>query len=170
MKPKNTIATTIFYLSICILTGVGLIVGGVIFLTGSEAQGVSVLLFCVGALFVAMGIYGIVSTIKGRANRGSLSACGQKCSGVIVKIEPDYSTTLNGRHPEIAVCHVVDSYTGEPFEVRSTGYMSDLSQYLMKEVDVYIDRYDRTKYFVDIEKLAGVAPYVPENNQGSNAL
>lgn len=165
MKPRNTLGATIFYLSLCVVVGLLLILLGVSFISGNEEFGPSVLLFIVGGIFIFMGIFAIVSTIKNRPDRNNLKINGQKCSGVILKIVPDFNTTLNGRHPEIAVCHVVDSYTGETFEVTSAGYMSDLTKYVMREVDVYIDRYDKSRYFVDIEKLAGEAlPKAPENS------
>lgn len=157
MKVKNTIGITIIYLSIFVIVGVLLILFGINMINQEGFAGPFILLFLVGGLFVFAGIFAIVSTLKNRVNRDDLRVTGQKCDGVIIQIVPDYSTTLNGRHPEIAVCHVVDSDTGETFEVKSTGYMSDLTKFIMMEVDVYIDRRDRSKYFVDIEKL--VAEY-----------
>ncbi len=153
MKPKNTIATTIFYLSIFVIVGALLIVFGVHMIIEQEVVGPFIICFLFGGIFIFAGIFAIVSTVKNRPDRAYLKKSGQKCNGVIIKIIPDYSTTLNGRHPDMALCHVVDCYTGEPFEVTSTGYMSDLTKYVMREVDVYIDRHDRKKYFVDIEKL-----------------
>lgn len=164
MKPKNTIGTTIFYLMIFVIVGALLILFGISKITEVGFAGPFILLFLVGGLFIFAGIFAIVSTIKNRPDRNKLKVSGQKCSGVIVRIVPDYSTTLHGRHPEMAVCHVVDSYTGEPFEVTSTGYMSDLTGYIMQEVDVYIDRYDKSKYFVDIEALIGVRNNIPDQS------
>ncbi len=157
MKPKNTIATTIFYLSIFVIVGVLVIALGIHMIIEQEVAGPFMICFLFGGIFIFAGIFAIVSTVKNRPDRAYLKKSGQKCNGVIIEIVPDTSTTLNGRHPNMARCHVVDCYTGEPFEVTSTGYMSDLTKYVMREVDVYIDRRDRKKYFVDIEKL--VAEY-----------
>ena len=163
MKPKKAIVKTIFYLSIFVVVGIFLIILGIGEFSNSDEDEMPVIVFIIGGLFIFAGIYAIVTTAKGRVNRGDLKATGQKCSGVIIRIEPDCSITLDGRHPDKAVCHVVDSYTGETFEVRSVGYMTDLTKFMMREVDVYIDRYDRSKYFVDIEKLADTLPAVPQN-------
>lgn len=162
MKLKNTIATTIFYLSIFVIVGALLIVFGVHMIIEQEEAGPFMICFFIGGLFIFAGIFAIVSTVKNRPDRAYLKKSGQKCNGVIIEIVPDTSTTLNGRHPDMARCHVVDCYTGEPFEVTSTGYMSDLSKFVMREVDVYIDRRDRKKYFVDIEKLVQENSELPD--------
>lgn len=164
MKPKNTVGTTIFYLMIFVVVGVLLILFGINMITEEGFAGPFLLLFLVGGLFIFAGIFATISTIKNRPDRNNLKKTGQKCSGVIIRVTLDYSTTLNGRHPQMAVCHVVDSYSGEPFEVTSTAYMSDLNRFLMREVDVYIDRYDRSKYFVDIEALVGGYNNIPDQS------
>ncbi len=157
MKLRHTLGPTIFFLSIFIIVGALLILLGINMITENGFAGPFMLLFLVGGLFIFMAIFAIISTFKKGVNKEDLKLTGQKCGGVVINIVPDYSTTLGGQHPQMAECHVVDSNTGETFTVKSEGYLTDLTRLLYREVDVYVDKYDRSKYYVDIEKL--VAEY-----------
>lgn len=163
MKKKltNALTPSVFYLVIFFVAGIIIFMLGVktVFDEGGASAG-GLLLIGLGLLVVIIALLTIKSTLKSVEVTDDLKRLGQKCEGVIIEVVPDFGTAVDGRHPFVARCHVVDSITGETFVVKSNPYFNDLLRLVGQEVDVYVDEFDRKKYFVDIDKLIEEKPYL----------
>lgn len=161
-KPTNALTASVFYLVIFFVAGIIIFLVGAGNLSDGE-NGISaggVILMILGVVVVLVAMLTIKSTLKSVEVTDDLKRLGQKCEGVIIEIVPDYGTAVDGRHPFVARCHVVDSITGETFVVKSNPYFNDLLRLVGQEVDVYIDEFDKRKYFIDIDKLIEEKPYL----------
>lgn len=163
MKKKltNALTPSVFYLAVFFVAGIIIFMIGIktLFDEGGTSAG-GLVLTVLGVLVVIISLLVIKSTLKSVEITDDLKHLGQKCEGVIIEIVPDYSMAIDGNHPFIARCHVVDSVTGETFVVKSNPYFNDLLRLVGHEVDVYIDEFDRTKYFIDMDKLIEENPYL----------
>jgi hypothetical protein len=139
---------------------IAMIGGGVLANEQTKNTAFAILLIIIGIVLAVVAMIMIKSTLKGAVGTADLKRLGQKCEGVIIEIVPEFSIAINENHPFVARCHVVDSITGETSVVKSDPYFNDISGFVGQEVDVYIDELDRTKYFVDVEKLINEKPYL----------
>ncbi|MBQ8791408.1 MAG: hypothetical protein IJZ51_08860 [Ruminiclostridium sp.] len=158
----NTLTTSVFYLVIFFVAGIIVFLFGIANLSdgkgGTSSSGV--ILMVLGAVVVLFSMLTIRKTLKSVEVTDDLKRLGRKCEGVIIEIVPDFGTAIDGRHPFIARCHVVDNITGETFVVKSHPYFNDLLRLVGQEVNVYVDEFDRTKYFIDIDSLIEEKPYL----------
>lgn len=155
MKLKHTITPTVFYSAIFLVVGIGLALFGIRLLSSGESELVAVpfILIIFGLLIVLVCMLSIKSTLKNAKGEDDLKLTGYKCTGVIIEIVPDYSAAIDGNHPFIARCHVMDSMTGEIMVLKSDPYFNNLSNLMYKEVDVYMDDLEKGRYFIDMDKL-----------------
>ncbi len=160
-KLTNALTPSVFYLAIFFVAGIIIFMLGVkmVFDEGGASVG-GLLLIGLGLLVVIIALLTIKSTLKSVEVTDDLKRLGQKCEGVIIEVVPDFGTAVDGRHPFVARCHVVDSITGETFVVKSDPYFNDMLRLVGQEVDVYVDEFDRRKYFIDIDKLIEEKPYL----------
>lgn len=160
-KLTNALTPSVFYLAIFFVAGIIVFMIGakMLFDEGGTSVG-GLLLIGLGILVVIIALLTIKSTLKSVQVTDDLKRLGQKCEGVIIEVVPDFSMAVDGRHPFIARCHVVDSITGETFVVKSDPYFNDMLRLVGQEVDVYVDEFDRRKYFIDIDKLIEEKPYL----------
>ncbi len=154
MKLKNVIGPMVFYLAVAFVAGVTLVFLGIKMFTGEEGNtAIPFILLFLGILIIFVSMLSIRSTLKKVKVTDDLKRTGYKCPGVIIEIVPDYSMSIEGNHPLIARCHVMDSITGEIMVLKSDPYFNNLSKLMYKEVDVYIDDLEKGRYFIDMEKL-----------------
>ncbi len=160
MKLKNTIAPAVFYSSVFLVVGIGIILFAIRIIMSGEAKlsTLSFVIMFVGIIIVVISLLSIKSTLKKVKVTDDLKQTGYKCPGVIIEIVPDYSMAIDGNHPFIARCHVMDSVTGEIMVLKSDPYFNNLSKLMYKEVDVYIDDLKKGRYFIDMDKLISENP------------
>lgn len=113
-----------------------------------------IILILMGLPFSAVGGGFIISSVKKSILKKSLLTDGEQMSGIITNVYPDTSIKINGRNPFKADCKVVDPYSGETYLYSSEGVMNDISCLVGASVTVYVDRGDRSRYYVDIESAA----------------
>ena len=151
MKLSNAKKTSI------IMGGFVLAIGFLLLISGLQSLntdgGAVGLLFIIGGVMSLIGVTVILVSVLTSEPRKGLKKTGQKFSGVITEIVPDYTQSVGKyhKHPQIAVCNVVDEYSGETFIARSASYYTDLSKLVEREVDVYVDKSNREKYYVDLK-------------------
>jgi len=89
----------------------------------------------------------------------SFRTTGRKVEAQILKIDIDMETTVMNRHPYYILCKWVDPMSGREY-LHTIKYIWDEPKTLLagrNTIDVYIDRNDPEKYFMDIAFLGEAA-------------
>ena len=84
---------------------------------------------------------------------------GRKVEAQILKIEIDMETTVQQRHPYFIDCKWSDPITGKEYRHTIRYIWTDPKTLLAgrSTIDVYIDRNDPEKYFMDVAFLGASA-------------
>lgn len=111
------------------------------------------------------GILGLVFSLTGlgyhivrRANHSRaqrLKQSGELIRADFVSVDVNNAVSVNRRHPFFILCDWKDPLTGQRERFKSGFIWSDPTPFidLHKKIDVYIDRNNRKKYYVDISFL-----------------
>lgn len=80
---------------------------------------------------------------------------GRKMQAEIISVEIDNNTTIQRKHPYIIICKWIDPLTGKEYTHTIKYIWKDPIPLLAgsNTIDVYIDREDPEKYFIDTEFL-----------------
>ena len=105
----------------------------------------------IGLLFFIIGLPFLIFGIKKRKLKLLLIETGSQAVGIITDIEIDRTVRVNNRYQRKAHCKVVDEYTGEIYLYSSDGVAGNIDYLVGRQVTVYYDPDDRSKYYVDIE-------------------
>ncbi len=141
----------------CIIGIVFICVGtGVTVLGNNTGEGGEVMLFLyifggIGLVFLAVGLPFLIAAIKKRNTKIRLIETGVQTVGIITGVERNLQVTVNGRHPFRAECQVTDPVTGEIYLYSSESVMRKIDYLIGRQVTVFYDPDDRSKYYVDIE-------------------
>jgi hypothetical protein len=86
---------------------------------------------------------------------------GRKLQAAIIGIETDLNTNVLEKHPYIINCSWIDPITGREYTDSVKQLWKDPSPLLAgrKYLDVYIDRDDPEKYFLDTEFMGDIKAY-----------
>lgn len=118
-----------------------------------------------GALFLGIVVILRIIAAKKRRKQQDLMANGRCVSATVTDIVTDTSVTVNGRPSRRIECCYTDDVTGKTYLYQSERLFSGVSALstLMQAdqtpfrvgptVPVYIDRYDETRYYVDVASL-----------------
>jgi uncharacterized protein (UPF0333 family) len=119
--------------------------------------GKKVIIFAV--LLLIMDIYLIITNKKKSSSARNFKANGRKVEAEIMKIYVDEDTTFREKHPYLIECRWVDPITGREYAHTIRNIWTDPKPFLAgrSRIDVYIDRQDPEKYFMDIEFLGDLA-------------
>lgn len=168
MKLKKASTAKLWFGSIFLITGIAMIVASfAIKLSrtnsnsgrGNDNTTAALVLFGMGALFVALIGVLIVQIMKKSALNKRLVREGEQFIGTIISVGIDNSITINGRSPDKVVCEVIDRFTGNKYLYSSDGYMNSLSYMIGMTVTVYVDPNDKGVYFVDLSTVSGTGDY-----------
>lgn len=111
----------------------------------------------IGAIFLVMGIAGMISTAiltrKGNHDKELLKT-GKRIEATVESIELDTFITVNGRHPYIVICTYTDIFTGMQYRFKSKRLMRNPELVLKPgdTVDVYVNENDYSKHYVAVEE------------------
>jgi hypothetical protein len=115
----------------------------------------------IGIIMLLFDLY-LINQNKSR-NKSAIKfrTSGRKVQAEITSIEPDMNTTVLEKHPYIINCRWVDPMTGKEYTDTIKQIWKDPAPLLAgrSHIDVYIDRDDPDKYFLDVEFLSGIKPY-----------
>lgn len=118
-----------------------------------------------GALFLGVVVIIRIIAAKKRRKRQVLIANGRCVSAMVTDIVVDASVVVNGRPSRRVECCYTDAMTGKTYLYQSERLFSGVGtlRALMQAdqtpfragttVPVYIDRYDESRYYVDVESL-----------------
>jgi len=82
-----------------------------------------------------------------------LMAEGRKVYAEVTGGSVNYNVRINGRHPYKLECRYTDPATGAIYLYSSGNIFIDPDLYVGRQVVVYVDRTDYSKYIVDMDSL-----------------
>jgi len=107
----------------------------------------------IGAVFFLIGMITLlVSGIAGKKKK-RLMAEGRKVYAEVTGGSVNYNVRINGRHPYKLECRYTDPATGAIYLYSSGNIFIDPDLYVGRQVAVYVDRTDYSKYIVDMDSL-----------------
>jgi hypothetical protein len=120
--------------------------------SGKKVIGIAILL-------LILDLYLIYTNKKRNKSATNFKTTGRKVEAEITKIDIDMNTTVLKKHPWFIECRWIDPITGKPYTHTIKNIWIDPYSVLAgrKTIDVYIDRQDPDKYFMDIEFLGDIA-------------
>jgi len=106
-------------------------------------------------MLLLFNLYSVYSDRKRTKTSDNFKTTGRKVEAQILKIDTDLTTTIMKKHPYYIDCKWVDPMTGREYTHTIRNIWTDPGTLLAgrKTIDVYIDRNDPEKYFMDIEFL-----------------
>ncbi len=113
-----------------------------------------IILAFMGLIFGAVGggIFFTNVTAGGKCKK--LMENGDRVTGTITNVITVTNVRINHRHPFKAEVEVIDPYTGERYLYSSKQVLDDIYYMVGSTVDVYVDRDDKSKYYVDLDSVA----------------
>jgi uncharacterized protein (UPF0333 family) len=107
-------------------------------------------------------LFNIYSAYQGRKKEKSdnyFRATGRKVEAQVLKIDKDMSLAIKGKNPYSIDCSWVDPITGKEYAhtIRNVWNDPEIMMAGRRSIDVYIDRNDPEKYFMDISFLGEAA-------------
>jgi hypothetical protein len=113
----------------------------------------------VAILLLLVNLVSIYQSKKRNKTESYYKTNGRKMEAEITKIDTDLSITIMKKHPWLIDCKWVDSMTGREYTHTIRYIWVDPETVLSgrKAIDVYVDREDPEKYFMDIAFLGEVA-------------
>ena len=97
--------------------------------------------------FVVIGAVMLGSALKRKALEKKLRENGRKLWATVTSFSPNYSVTINGRHPYIIHCE----YNGVPYQ---GDYSRPITEAIVgKTIPVYVSTEDPKNYLVDTSVL-----------------
>lgn len=112
-----------------------------------------IVVFPMGVFFAGMGGIFAAFEIKKSKRKKFLIQNGIRTLATVTDIVTDTSTTVNGRHPNMIRCEIVDDYTGQIRSYTSDSSFNDYSVYLGMPVNIYVNPTDPNEAYVDTQSL-----------------
>lgn len=113
----------------------------------------------VGILLLLVNLLSIYQDRKRSKSANSFKTTGRKVEADITKIDLDMNITILKKNPYYIDCRWVDPMSGKEYTHTIRNIWTDPKTLLAgrNRIDVYIDREDPEKYFMDIEFLGDIA-------------
>lgn len=108
----------------------------------------------IGAFFVFICIMHFITEYKNLLDIKRVKREGIVYKGTIIKAEIHPLINKNGVHPQTAICQYSDGSPDGLKTVKSDYFYNELGLLVGREVDIYIDKENSDKYYVDMSKLA----------------
>jgi hypothetical protein len=115
----------------------------------------------IGIAMLLFDLYVIYLNRSGNKSANKFRTTGRKVEAEITGIETDMNTTVMKKHPYIINCRWVDPITGKEYTDAIKQIWKDPAPLLAgrNHIDVYIDRDNPDKYFIDVEFLGDIKAY-----------
>lgn len=111
----------------------------------------------IGAVFFLIGMgFLLFSGIAGKKKKRLMTE-GRKVYAEVTGGNVNYNVRINGRHPYKLECRYTDLATGAVYLYSSGNIFFDPEPYIGRQVAVYIDRANYSKYVVDTDSLNELA-------------
>jgi hypothetical protein len=106
-----------------------------------------------GVVFTGIAAGFSVAIVRKARRRAELLRIGRRTPCRLVRVEPDTSIRINGRHPWRLKVQWQDPYTGKTHTYRSDTLYQDPTGRVGDTIDVLVDPHDPRKYWVDVSAL-----------------
>lgn len=134
-------------------------------MTGDVAKTIGIIFIIVGGVLFAVSM--IIVFLSGRKKRKTknLIETGEELWAEVAEVCVNNMITYRvstkayretGGHPFFLLCRYEDPATREVFTFKSGNYMRNLSELEGRQIRVYCDRNDRSKYYVDVESACSL--------------
>jgi len=120
--------------------------------TGSAAL-LPVVFGAVGGPFLVIGIILAAVSARKRAMIRRVVEEGRFVMADVADIRPNYSVEINGRCPYVLECHYRDPASGTLHVFRSRNLFFCPAETENRQVRVYVDPENFSRYYVDVESL-----------------
>jgi hypothetical protein len=113
----------------------------------------------IGIVMILFNLLSIYSDRKKTKSENNFRTTGRKVEAQIVKTDKDMTVTIQRKNPYYIDCRWVDPMTGREY-THTIRYIWKDPQILLagrNTIDVYVDRNDPEKYFMDISFLGAAA-------------
>ncbi len=150
-KRSSLVGTTIFF-----IVGVVSVVVASSLLSGDVPEKSRIPFIAwgvIGGVFAVIALIGYATFLKQKLDKDRLMSGGILYKGTIIATEEHPTSYINHVHPQTALCQYSDNITGGLRTIKSDYYYNNLIHYVGREVDIYMDRSNCEKYYVDMEKL-----------------
>jgi hypothetical protein len=126
-------------------------------ITDGKKGGKKILIIAI--VMLLFDLYLIYTNRKKIKVSDNFKTTGRKVEAEITSVEIDNNTTIMKKHPYLINCKWVDPVTGKEYTHTIINIWKDPAPLLAarKTIDVYIDREDSEKYFLDTEFLGDTA-------------
>ena len=106
-----------------------------------------------GSIFLIIGGFALFSMAKNGGKRKRLMLENNKVRAVVTGIETVQNVRINGVRPMRVCCEYLDEVKNEKFSFKSEMINPSLAEGINAGdiVDVYVDYYDYSNYYVDVE-------------------
>lgn len=128
----------------------------------SDAKMFTTIFMGVGGLFALVGLIWLIILLAKRAGNKRLMTEGYKLEGTVVNSTMNANVRINGIHPYKLECRVNNPYDGNIYLYSSANITDDVSHLIGQTVNVYVDRNNPKKYYVDVYEL--INRHMLENN------
>lgn len=113
----------------------------------------TIIVCSIGIPFLIIGTVFTAITVRRGKKRKLLMQTGQKLFAEVTGGHIVMNYELNGRHPYKLECRYTDAFTGKTYLFSSGNMWLDPALYIGKQVVVYADKADLSKYYVDTAGL-----------------
>lgn len=113
----------------------------------------TLILCIIGLPFLLVGIGFMIALVRSGNKKKKLMANGKKLYTEVTGGSQNFNYTVNGRHPYKLECQYTDPYTGAVYLYSSGNVWIDPNLYIGRQVAVYVDPADFSKYYVDVDSL-----------------
>ncbi|MED9903925.1 MAG: hypothetical protein UFG06_07055 [Lachnospiraceae bacterium] len=113
----------------------------------------TIILCSIGLPFFIIGAVFLAVTARRGKKKQLLMQTGQKLFAEVTGGHMAVNYTVNGRHPYKLECRYTDTFTGKTYLFGSGNIWLDPALYIGKQVAVYADPADFSKYYVDAASL-----------------
>lgn len=114
---------------------------------------VFITLMIMGIISFCIGAVPCIISLKKSHRAKYLLAHGRVLCGTVEHVDLNRSYRVNGRHPFVIYCAWKDEYSDTLYRFKSDNLWTDPSHAFPEgsEIDIYVDRNDFGKYYVDVE-------------------
>jgi hypothetical protein len=121
---------------------------------GAEPEMLPMIFALIGVPFLAIGICFAAHSLWRRKVIRHVVEEGCSVMANVVAVSPNFTVTVNGRHPYVMECHYIDPLTGSLHVFYSRNLFYCPSEFIGRQVKVYVGRDDLKHYYVDVPDTA----------------
>lgn len=116
----------------------------------------TIILCSVGGPFAVLGAVFLLLVFRKSRKKKKLMESGRQVWAEVTGGNMNYNYSLNNRHPWRLECSYTDAGTGNTYLYRSGNIFVDPQLYVGRQIAVFVDPADFSRYYVDVESLEDI--------------